>query len=87
VTLEVLPNLFDRIKFRRVSGKWLCVEARIISTELGDMWSLVDAPIVPKENDRPTQVVQKLPEKLCNMNSLEVLFLKPHIQSHVLPSC
>ena len=84
VSFEVLPDLLDRVEFRCVARKPLDLEPRVSPKDGGDQWPLVYASVVPEHNYVSPQVTQQCSEKLCHVDGLEVLMLKPNIQSHVL---
>ena len=84
VFFEVLPDLFDGIEFWRVSWEPLKMEARVSSLKFRHSGPFVNLSLIPQEENVASEMVQKRPEKLRDVASIEVLLLKTHIKSHVL---
>lgn len=52
--------------------------------DVGDEWAFVDLAIVQQEDDLPWQLSEEGQKEVRDMFSLEVLLLKPHVESHPL---
>ena len=48
MTLEVVPDLFDRIEFRGILGKELRLQTAMVQKHLSDDRPLMDSALVPK---------------------------------------
>jgi len=59
MALEVIPDLLDGIEFRSIAGEWFDMKTRMGPSQLSNEGPLVDATIVPQQDDRPPQVAQK----------------------------
>ena len=87
VAFVVAPDEFDRVEFGRVTWEPLGVEARMILTELGKQRPLVNAPLVPQQNDRAVEMMQQLVNEVGDVAGVKVLFLEANIQAHSFPTC
>lgn len=87
VTLEIIPDLFNRIEFWCISRKPFDMQTRKLVSQLRHHGSLVNLTIVPKKDDLPSQMAQHDSEKRGNMNGVEIVLLKTHVQTHVLWGC
>ena len=83
VPLEVVPDLLDRVEFGGVLWERLDMQPRIVLKQFSDRWTFVDAPLVPKQDDRTAQVAQQLTQELGHVESLEIVLLKTQVKAHV----
>lgn len=79
VTFEILPDLLNRIEFWSISWKPLNAQSLVSTSEFSNDWALVDAAIVPDQNDIATQVTEEPTQKARNTGSIEVVFLKTDV--------
>jgi hypothetical protein len=80
--LEVVPDLLDRVEFRRISGKAFELEPRKGPADRRDRWSLVDTASIPEQNDMSAQVLEQYAQELGHVNSLEVVLPELNVQAH-----
>jgi hypothetical protein len=57
VSFEIVPDLLNWIEFWGIPGKGLDMQARVVLPQLGNIGSFVDAPLVPEEDNVPTEMM------------------------------
>jgi hypothetical protein len=82
MALEIVPDLFDRVEFRRIAWESLQVKPRKCLADSLDGWSLVDSASIPEENDVTAQVTQQHAQELGHLNGVEVVLPKLDVQAH-----
>jgi len=83
VPFVIIPDLLGRIEFRGVFGEELRLEARVVQQDPRNRRPLVNFALVPKQNDRPGHVAQKLSQERGHVHGLEVLLLESGVQANV----
>lgn len=81
---EILPDLFNRIEFRRVSREPFNMEPWMSLKNRPNERALVDFPVVPEQYDFSSEVAEHCAQEPGHMRCLEVLLLKAYIEPHVL---
>lgn len=80
--LEVVPDLLDRVEFRRVSGKAFEMEPWKSIADRVDRWPLVNSASIPEQDDMSTQVLEQHAQELGNVDGLEVVLPELNVQAH-----
>lgn len=58
VSLEVVPDLFDGIEFRRIAREPLDVQAWVLPSDFFDDGSLVDLCLIPQQDYLSSEMTQ-----------------------------
>jgi len=82
--LRVGPHLFIRVELRGVGREELEVQPREATTELANPVSLVDADLVPEENDGAAEMVQQVPEERAHLIVPDVLRVDLEVEADPL---
>ena len=82
MALEVIPDLFDRIEFRGIAGEPFNMKSRIFLAQSSNEGTLVNAAIVPQQDDRAAQMAQERAEECGNVLCAVVPRLEVEIQTH-----
>jgi len=78
--LHRMPGGFDRIKFWRVGGQFLQMQARVLVTELLQSLLVMDRGTVPNDDDRAAQVFEQVPEKVVYLIARDILRVEPEVE-------
>ncbi len=78
--LEVVPDLFGRVKFRRVAGRAFGMKPWKGIADHVDGRSVVNSVFIPEQDDLPAQVLEQHTQELSHMNGLEVVLPELNIQ-------
>jgi hypothetical protein len=83
MAFEIIPDLLDGVEFWRITGKRFDLKARVSMSQSSNKWALMDAAIVPQQDDRAAQVlVQKQMQKCGHIGRTVISRLEPKVQSH-----
>ena len=82
--VHLVPDAFVRIEFGSVGGECLQAQAGVLSQERTDGIALVDASIVPDDDDATAQVAQEMSEELADLRMGDVVPIKTEIESEAL---
>lgn len=81
-SLEVCPDKFIGVKFRRVSWEVKGMDSRTASKESLDEFCLVDGASIPEEDDRAFEAAAKMSEEVSDLFGSNVFVgIKPRIES------
>ena len=81
MSLEVVPDLLDRIEFGCVGGEAFEVEPGESVAHRVDRRSLVNLSAIPEEDDLPTQMLEQHTQELGHVHGLEVVLSKLDVQA------
>ena len=84
LSLEVVPDLLIGVELRRVGGKALDHEARMVSQDLGDGGSAVDRAAVPQQDDRSVQMAQQQAQEGGDIELAEVGEVKVAVEPEAM---
>jgi len=76
---EIVPDLLHRIEFGGISGKPLHLQAGVSSPQFTHRRPFMNPAAIPEQNDRPTQMLKKRPQKVGHMHGREIVLLKTDI--------
>jgi len=82
--LRVGPDLFIRVELWGVGREELEVQPREATTELADPISLVDAGLVPEEEDGAAEMAQQVPEERAHLVVPDVLRVDLEVEADPL---
>lgn len=83
MAFEVIPDLFNRVEFRRVAWKPFDMKAGVFYQDCLYDWPFVDSCPVPQENYRSLDMSEESVQKICYMFSFEVILLEACIEPHL----
>ena len=79
------PDVFRRVEFGSISGKPFDMNAMTSSKEVPHFHALVDGSAIPKEEERSAKMLEKMPQKRDDVQSIEVMCTHSDIESQPLP--
>jgi len=65
--LALVPHAFVRVQLRGIRRKVFQVQARVLGAELPNRVALVNATVVPHDDDMPWEMAEKLPHELTGL--------------------
>jgi len=83
--LGLVPDPLIRVQLGSVAGEVLDLQARVPLAELSNRIPLVDAAVVPQQDDWTAKVPQELPEESTDFRVLDVLLVDLVVEPHAVP--
>src|SRR4030042_1946147 len=81
VTLAVSPNIFNRIKFRSISGKTVDMKSLGLLQKCFNICPFMNRTTIPDQHHVPTQMAQQIPQEPNNFPAGNIMRMKPDIQA------
>jgi len=79
--LAISPDVFDRIKFRRVGGQALQMDAAaLLSDVIAHQAAAVRGQAIPDDRQLPANVLLEMFEKLDHLRGLDAAWEKPEVE-------
>jgi hypothetical protein len=79
--LAMSPDVFDRIKFRRIGGQTLQMDAAVLLRDIfPDQPAAVRRQPVPDDGEQPADVLLEMFEKLDHLRGLDAAGEKPEVE-------